>query len=202
MPSMLFIPPMTLPAAEWTQLDYCKCRHCPLNSRITPRCPVAVNIQVLTAQFAFNSSMTLATITVETEDRTYLKRTQLQEGLHSIMGLIMATSGCPHLDFLRPLARFHLPFANSTEAKMRSISFYLMEQYFLIHDYKRLTINLAELDLRYQRINEVNKGIINRIADVAEGDATKNAIVILNSLAQLLSMELQSNLDEVRQIFE
>ena len=36
-----------------------------------------------------------------------------------VNGLIMATAGCPWTDRLRPMARFHLPFATEAETVYR-----------------------------------------------------------------------------------
>ena len=40
----------------------------------------------------------------------------------------MATAGCPWTDRLRPMARFHLPFANEAETVYRSVSMYLLSR--------------------------------------------------------------------------
>lgn len=198
--TMLLITP-NLPVSDWTRLDNHKCSHCPLNSETTPQCPVARNLESVATTFAMDKSITEADITVTTEQRQYFKHAQLQEGLQSIFGLIMATSGCPHLDFLRPMARFHLPFSSTTETIMRSISFYLMEQYFLVKDGQARQINLEGLDQRYDAISHVNHGIVNRIRTMTLGDANPNALVILNSVAQLLSFQLKHDQSTVRDAF-
>ena len=51
-------------------------------------------------------------------------------GLQSLFGLMMATSGCPILSRLRPLADYHLPFADIDETVHRVVGTYLMRQYF------------------------------------------------------------------------
>lgn len=58
----------------------------------------------------------------------------MQIGLYSLLGLVMATSGCPHLDFLRPLALHPLPFSSIHETVFRVSSSYLTEQYFREND--------------------------------------------------------------------
>ena len=64
------------------------------------------------------------------ERRSYFKQTTLEEALRSLLGLKMATSGCPVLSELKPMALHHLPFANSDEFVMRSVGYYLLQQLF------------------------------------------------------------------------
>lgn len=61
-----------------------------------------------------------------TEERTYSKDTLLQQGLASLLGIVMTTSGCPVLEPLKPMVRFHLPFATLTETVYRMVSMCLV----------------------------------------------------------------------------
>ncbi len=54
--------------------------------------------------------------------------TTAQQAMSSVLGLIMATAGCPWTDRLRPMARFHLPFASDAETLYRSISMFLLSR--------------------------------------------------------------------------
>ncbi len=46
------------------------------------------------------------------------------------MLFVIAASACPHTDFLKPLARIHLPFPSLEEIVSRIVSAYLLFQYF------------------------------------------------------------------------
>ena len=61
-------------------------------------------------------------VTVTQAERTVYAETSAQQAMSSVLGLIMATSGCPWTDHLRPMARFHLPFASEAETVYRSVS--------------------------------------------------------------------------------
>lgn len=183
---------------DWTQLNYKKCDHCPLNSETNVQCPIAKNIKNVASHFAADKSFKEATIYVHTKERIYVKKASLQEGLQGIFGLIMATSGCPHMDFLRPMARFHLPFSNYVETMVRSISIYLMRQYFLLKEGKLSTLDLKNLEESYAMVAKVNKGIVERIRSVSQGDADRNALVILDGFAQILTMEIKGDMAEVK----
>jgi hypothetical protein len=130
-----------------------------------------------------------------------IKNTLVQEGLSSIMGIIMATSGCPTMDILKPMARFHLPFATVDESMFRSISVYLLRQYFLYQKGKTGDFFLKNVQAYYQEIEKVNTGILDRIKHASHLDADRNAIVILNALAQILNMEIDDDLRSLRCLF-
>ena len=121
-------------APEWAKLSYNKCTNCPLSEIDNNYCPVALNLNNLTEKFNAVVSHENVFVSVTTEDRTYKKRTTIEEALSSLMGLIMATSGCPVLDHLRPMARFHLPFAAPLETSIRSLSMFILAQYLFNED--------------------------------------------------------------------
>lgn len=185
----------------WTNLDYNKCKNCPLKKEDSPLCPVAKNLEKITTEFASEKSHRETQVGVITKERSYVKKLTLQEGLHSVFGLIMATSGCPRLDFLRPMARFHLPFSSNTETMVRSLSFFLIREYFQQVDGKGTQFDIKNLETLYAEVQQVNLGIIERIRAIAKGDADKNAIVVLDNFAALLSMEIGDDFSELRPIF-
>jgi hypothetical protein len=192
---------------KWTELEYEQCEHCTLKNSDSIYCPVAIHLDRVVKSFSAYKSHHEVNITVTTKDRAYVKFTSLQVGLQSIFGLIMATSGCPYLKFLKPMAHFHLPFANLEETVSRSISFYLLKQYFVARKGETPDWELKGLDEAYSQITQVNQGLAARIGrmksefEKGSGDASPNAIVILDSFAQLLSMEISSELSSISPIF-
>ena len=186
---------------EWTCLSYQRCAHCRLPENENSHCPVAVNIADLVTAFRDMVSHDSCTVTCVSADRTVSKETLVQDGLRSIMGIIMATSGCPALDILRPMAWFHLPFANVDESLYRSASTYLLRQYFNAQSGAAPDFQLEEIKTLYHHIERVNQGMLERIRQATVLDADRNAIVILNSLAQILNLEIDSGLDRLRPLF-
>jgi len=123
------------------------------------------------------------------------------EGLSAIFGVIMATSDCPIMNFLKPMARFHLPFSSVEETTVRTTSMYLLGQYFKYKDQPDMKIDFKTLENYYAQVKSVNEGIIKRISNVSEKDADKNAIVTLHSLSLFLSMEIDYGLSSLEYIF-
>lgn len=188
--------------ADWARLDSKKCSHCPLSSQEHPYCPIALNLQGVAAHFADDKSFLETQIQVKTDDRTYVKRASLQEGLQGIFGLIMATSGCPHMDFLKPMARFHMPFSSEIETMVRTTSLYLLKQYFNLKDGKPADFQLKGLEANYANVALVNQGIVDRIRGMSAGDADRNALVLLDCFASMMSMEMSGDMGDVRQAIE
>ncbi len=188
-------------AAEWTKLDYEQCHCCPLTPEIHPRCPIAVNIMELVESFKNVFSYHDCTVVCETAERTYSKKTSVMEGLSAIFGVIMATSDCPVMEFLKPMARFHLPFATIEETTVRSASMYLLAQYFKHKDQPGMKFDFKTLENHYSQVQDVNEGLLRRITSISSEDADKNAIITLHSLSQFLSMEIDYSLSGLESIF-
>ena len=186
---------------DWTRLKYHQCSNCPLEVDTHPYCPIAVNIMDLVETFKDVLSYHNCTVVCETEDRTYSKKTSIMEGLSTIFGVIMATSDCPIMDFLKPMARFHLPFSSVEETTVRTASMYLLGQYFKYKNRNDIKIDFKTLENHYGQVKLVNEGIIKRISSVGNKDADKNAVVTLHSISLFLSMEIDYSLSTLEYIF-
>lgn len=199
---IMMIPPEKETFPEWTRLQNHQCSNCPLTPDGHPYCPVAVNISEVVESCNEMLSYDKCTVYCITRERTYVKEsTPIQEGLFSILGLIMATSGCPIMDFFRPMARFHLPFSTIQESMIRSTSLYLLRQYFVNKRGKRPDLELKDLNQIYQKVLLVNEGILSRMRDVTIRDANKNAIMGFHSLSQLFTMEIDQKLSKLEYLF-
>jgi hypothetical protein len=194
------------PFPSWTKLEHYQCIVCPLTKDRVAHCPIAVNIADLIEHFKEVKSTERVRIIVYTAERTFMKEAPVQKGLSSIFGIIMATSNCPIMNFLKPMARFHLPFSTDEETIVRSVSMYLLSQYFIAKKKGQPDLSLKHLDRAYSMVQKVNRGICNRISSVvrenrSQGDAASNAIVILDTLSQLLKAEIEENLDSFAALF-
>ncbi len=192
----------TAPYPAWTELSYKQCACCPLSSDTTKYCPVAVNITDLVNGFKNILSHKNCTVKCETIDRTYFKKTSAMEALTSVFGIVMATSNCPVMNFLKPMARFHLPFASVEETTVRTTSFFLLSQYF---DFKKGLVkefDFDRLEKRYAKVQKVNEGLLERIHSLGNMDADKNAIITLHSISQFLSGEMEFSLNTISDLFD
>ncbi len=184
----------------WTKLKFNQCENCPL-SDATEYCPVALNLSYLIDEFKFSTSHDKTWVVVESPERTYAQETSVQDGLSSIMGIYMVTSNCPILDNLRPMARFHLPFASAVESVYRSVSMYLMAQYFRFRRGEQTDWTLEKLLDVYKEIAKVNKGLWNRLSKASGFDANVNALIVLNTFGDAVRFSLKKDLDDIAKIF-
>lgn len=199
--SLTLLPADRARPPAWARLENHQCGHCPLKPAEHPYCPVATNLAALVESFKDKASVAEATVTVTTDERTYVKKLPLQRGIFGVFGLVMATSACPYMDFLKPMARFHLPFSTAEETIVRSVSMYLLHQYFVAKRGGSPDLGLELLETHYENIQKVNDGILERIKGVVQNDADLNALIILQGFADLLTMAISKDLSKIEPLF-
>lgn len=187
---------------DWTELRVHQCQNCPLSAESTPRCPMAVAFVPLIAAFSKRLSYDTVTVRVESKERTVSKSTSLQQAVGSLMGLLAATSGCPHTRFLKPMAHYHLPFASEQETIYRVASMYLLAQYFERARGGEPDWELKKLRAHYEELQCVNGAMAARLRAISERDGTLNALVLLDLLAKALPYSIDDMLKDVKPVFE
>lgn len=191
--------PESLPS--WTDLDFHECPHCPLPIDTHPHCPLAVRLVSIVEPFDRLLSYDKIHVDVITEERSISQDTTAEQGIGSLMGLVIATCGCPHTAFFKPMARFHLPLASEDETIYRAASMYLLAQYFLKKEGHDADLELKGLMKIYDNIQVVNSSIAKRLRAATEKDSSLNAIVLLDMYAKTLSYAIEESLEEVRYLF-
>ncbi|MGA1844767.1 MAG: DUF6901 family protein [bacterium] len=189
----------TLP--EWTKLDFHQCPNCPLSTKTHTHCPVALSLADVVERFDGILSYDQVHLEVTMKERFVSQETTAQKGISSLMGLVMATSGCPHTAFFKPMARFHLPLASEEETIYRATSTYLLAQYFLKNEGKEADFKFQGLAEIYRNMQSVNSGIARRLRAWTESDSSLNAIVLLDLYARALPMVIEDSLQEIRYLF-
>jgi len=189
-PSLELVPVPLVKAPEWTALTFRQCPNCPLREDDPPHCPIARNLVPMIEAFQDRMSYDEVEVTVQGEARTYRKSCSLQEGVSSLMGLIMPTSGCPYLDKLRPMVFTHLPFATPEQTTYRAVSMYLLAQFFRQQHGQTPDWELKDLSRSYDDIHRVNRAFAKRLASIQEKDANRNAIVKLDNFARITAFSI------------
>ncbi len=195
------LPQRELPKPEWTKLKYCQCENCPLGDEVE-YCPVAVNLSELVETFKDFTSYVGTRVVVKAPERTYEEDTTLQKGLSSIVGLYMVTSNCPIMDQLRPMVRFHLPFATSEETLYRAVSMYLTRQYFAMRRGETPDWELEKLAQIYSAISVVNAGMSRRLRQASTKDANANALIILSAFGETVGVSLKDGVGNIEYLFK
>jgi hypothetical protein len=185
----------------WALLNHKKCEICPVEEKTHLYCPVALNFVDIAEQFKDVVSHEEASVTVTTEERVFAKNTTIQAGLSPLIGIIMTTSGCPIMEHLKPMVRFHLPFASLEETIFRMSSMYLMVQYFQKQDGKTPPWTLDGLAEVYAKVGIVNRDFAIRLRDAAKKDANVNALVNLDCFAQMVPLAADDVLHGIKPYF-
>lgn len=200
--TLRLIQPEEKPPSPWALLKNFKCPNCPLNESQHEFCPTATHIIELIDWFKNRESIEEVIVLIETRERAYLKKVPLYIGLSSLLGIYMVTTGCPILERLKPMVRFHLPFASVEETTYRSVTMYLLAQFFLQRRKNKPDWNLENLASIYNDIQIVNKNICDKLQEITSRDAAANALVKLDYSALYISLRVNKNiLDEIETYF-
>ena len=183
----------------WTELEFNQCANCPLDKSQYPRCPVALQMAAAIEPLEALVSFDAVGVTVVQAGRTLRVETTAQQAMSSVLGLIMATAGCPWTDHLRPMARFHLPFASEAETLYRSISMFLLAREITYAD---TSAGFAVLEHLYKNLHVVNRDMSRRLGAASRTDPPRNAIALLDAYTLLLPVALECSLEELRPLFD
>ncbi|MDD2365134.1 MAG: hypothetical protein PHN84_03120 [Desulfuromonadaceae bacterium] len=186
---------------SWAALSVYKCNNCPLDPDIHEYCPTALHLGWILNELQEYDSFEEVTIEVVDFMRSYVKETSLQDGLGSLMGIIMPTGGCPLLKPLRPMVRFHLPFASLEEMEYRMVSMYLFAQYLRQQNGEEPDWTLDGLQDIYKKVSDVNKSFAYRVSTSSKGDVGINAIIILDCFAKTVPKAIQNMMKDFETIF-
>lgn len=197
-----YLPPACDNPPAWTRLTFEQCSNCPLSVQNHSHCPVAINLVSLIELCNHLPSFTAVDVEVVTAERRVCVHSTLQRVLSSILGLIIATSPCPHTAYLKPMARFHLPLASEEETVYRSCSSFLLAQYFLHKAGLKHSLELTELTAIYQNLQIINKALVRRLKAAIKEDASVNAIILLDVLSKSVTWSIEEGLEDLRYLFK
>jgi hypothetical protein len=197
------------PAAPpfWTELEFNRCANCPLSAAQHRYCPAALHMATALEPLKALVSFDTVGVAVVQAERTMYVETTAQQAMSSVLGLIMATAGCPWTDRLRPMARFHLPFASETETLYRSVSMFLLSRELSAAASRSSDAAagggvFAALEDLYRNLHVVNRDMSRRLGAAASTDPARNAIALLDTYTMLLPAALDRSLDELRPLFD
>jgi hypothetical protein len=184
-----------LPA--WTALEQSRCPHCPLPLTPGAVCPAAADLAPVVSRFSALASIERAEVSVLSAEREVRKRTDVQTALSGLMGLILASSACPILRRLRPLAQTHLPFTPQTETLYRVAAMHLFGCFL-----RGEPASLDGLQRFFDDLDRLDRAFAERLRAAAEKDASLNALLMLHARALMVSLSLDKGLTQIRRWFD
>lgn len=185
---------------EWAKLDYHQCDICPLSTKSHTYCPLAMRLVPL-CELPDIEPEKIIEVRVQKENVNVIHSTSAQNAYRSLLGLIMATSGCPHTAFFKPMAWFHVPFSDREETMFRACATFLLYQFFNPAPPGERSY-FSDLEAVYTDIKHVNHGIGERLHAANAGSSTLNAILILDLFATSILPKLRDSLSEMAFLFD
>ena len=187
-------------APEWARLSFFRCEHCPERDDAKV-CRLALSLVRVVDRFQAIVSHDRVGLEVVTRERCVCQETTAQRAMSSLMGLLIATSGCPHTEFLRPMARFHLPLASEQETVFRATASYMLAQYFRHQDGLAVDLDFTGLSRLYHDLQIVNMSVVRRLRKASRTDSSVNALILLALYAKAMPFSLADSLAEFRHLF-
>ena len=181
---------------EWAKLVYQQCSCCPLKEEDCTYCPAATRMNEVMEAFSDSKSTERVKVAVITAERSYSEECDLQTGINSLIGLMMATSGCPVLKELGAMARFHIPFCTTRETLQRTVGSYLIKQYFKQMDGEPADWDLKNLKALYDVLEVLNQEFSRRIQASITSDAVSNAVIMFFATSVVVANSLEHQLKQ------
>lgn len=187
--------PASTGGPEWTALTMEQCPNCPLRGVTT--CPAAADLAPVVDALGGLRSVAKLEVVVTQGSRETRQWVTGESAARAIIGLVMATSACPILATLRPLARLHLPFATPAESTFRFAAAHLLRQFFASEP-----LDLEGLRDQMEALHTVNTAFSRRVKAACHKDAIPNAMTALFSLSLIVGDEAELGLAGLRALFD
>jgi hypothetical protein len=188
-------------APDWARLEHCQCRHCPLHTAQSPFCPFALALagplHTLNGRQSFDS----VHVSIDWNGRHLEQSSTLQRVLSSVIGLIGATSGCPHTRLLSPMAHFHQPFSGPAETLFRALGTYLTGQFLRQQNGLSARYDMEGLMDIYRALHEVNLSMAERLRSATRAEQGINGLVLLDVLGAEILEYLESPQSSLGELF-
>lgn len=181
----------------WTELNHHRCAHCTLDDR--PNCPLALQLNDFLHRFPKTDPGLKTVVRVVTNARIYEKRLSLDEGIRSLLGLIFASSDCPHLQFFKPMARFHLPFSTHEENLFRVFATFAL--YNVLSDKTGLIFKISDLKTIYNNLQTINHAMCERLQSIGDESSAEKAVLLLDALSKSMIESIESSFEEFKTYF-
>jgi hypothetical protein len=190
--------PLNATPADWTLLGCSRCPSCPLQAADDAVCPAANAVADVVDALGTVASIDTVDVVVRTAEREVRKTTTGAAAARSVLGLLLATSGCPVLQEMRPLARHHLPFATEEEWMFRLVGLQLLRSWFAARDGVVDNVSLQALPAYLEQLRTLNIAFAARLRKACAKDAPANAMVQLFSLSVGAGCDFDDGLASLR----
>ena len=187
---------------KWAELDFHKCDHCPLSSDEHQYCPASVSIADIIEYFNDHPGHTHARCIVHTQGKTIVADKSIQEALTALIGLRLASSKCPILSHMKPMARFHDPFLSPYQLVYRATSMFLLGQYIRHREGESAEWSGDGLKTLYDKVGRVNMKLSERIRSAGEVESTPCSMMIFSVLTISMTLLFDEHLEILKGLYQ
>lgn len=186
---------------DWAALEYHKCSNCPLPAAGHAWCPAALNLARLVDGHNDLDLLDSIRLVVTTADRTVTVSATVQKALGSFIGLLLASSDCPHAAHFRPLARFHLPLATEAETIYRVVTAFAMAQFMRRQAGLDGAVDLDGLVRLYGDLETVNTALAARLKAAGQDGSVARSLMEWDVFAGMFPMRAAEVMESMRPLF-
>lgn len=190
------------PSPKWTRLCHKQCENCPLMCEPDDKCPAALTLHHILENLQGRDSNEEVLCEIITPQRTYKARVPMSVGLGSCLGLALATSSCPVLDLLRPMAHLHLPFATASETYLRNMSLALMGLWLREQRLGYRDKNLKDFHAYQEKLRVVNTALCERLRTADNNELGREAVLLLDIFAEIIQSSPLKSHNALNDVFE
>lgn len=169
---------------------------CPDCRAASAKCLAASAIAPVVERFRDVGSLEQVHAVVRQDDRHCEIRCTAPRALASIMGLLIAASGCHKSMPFRAMALYHQPFATADETLTRAAGFWLLNRW--AGDSLCADSPFDDLIEAWADLEEINQQLSRRLHSICPTDAAPNGLAFLDALAKIGMMGLESRLEALR----
>jgi len=181
---------------DWVKLEYHQCPICPFKSENVTFCPAAFEMQDVIHQCSSCISTERIELSRLAEEGTVTTETDMQRALFAVIGEKVISSGCIKLNSRQWTLDYYSILTTPENLFYRSISSYLMRQYFA-------SPGKCDPDLKghldyLDEVIDIFGNLLQRIRGKSSQDASNNALGSIVMSAHLLRHQRDDWLDELK----
>ena len=181
---------------DWVKLEYHQCPTCPFKSKNVTFCPAAFELPDVILKCSSSISYERVELSRIAEEGTVTTETDMQKALFAVIGEKAISSACSVLNSRQWSLDYYTILTTPENLFYRSISSYLMRQYFASpgNSDPELKGHLDYLD----EVIDIFGSLFQRIRGKSSQDASNNALGSIVMSAQLLRHQRDDWLDGLK----
>ena len=106
------------------------------------------------------------------------------------------------MGLFKPFIKGYVPFEAIEEIVLRAISILLAGGYFTAKKNGQNIIIIEELNSKLESVKTVYNKLFLRVKNISKKDANRNSFVVIDSINQMVTMEIDDGFNSIEYLFE